>query len=129
MNSYREQSQLLKALAHPVRLQILDALREESQCVCHLTALLNKRQAYISQQLAVLREAGLVVDEKEGLNVFYRVSDERVFQVMDALREPSDGREEGKAAILRLQQRATEPLAGCPCPKCTGVDMAIAAAC
>jgi len=122
MNSYRKQSQILKALAHPVRLQILDALREESQCVCHLTTLLNKRQAYISQQLAVLREAGLVVDEKEGQNVFYRLSDERVFRVLDALREAPDGRSV-------IQQRATERLAGCPCPKCTGVDLAIAAAC
>jgi len=122
MNAYREQSQILKALAHPVRLQILDALREESQCVCHLTTLLNKRQAYISQQLAVLREAALVVDEKEGQNVFYRLSGERVFRVLDALREAPDGRSV-------IQQRATERLAGCPCPKCTAVDMAIAAAC
>jgi len=125
MSPYRKQSQILKALAHPVRLQILDALREESECVCHLTTLLGKRQAYISQQLSVLREAGLVVDEKEGLNVFYRVSDERVFRILDALREAPDGRK----VIIRLQQRATEPLAGCPCPKCTAVDMAIAAAC
>jgi len=122
MNAYREQSQILKALAHPVRLQILDALREESECVCHLTTLLGKRQAYISQQLSVLREAGLVVDEKEGLNVFYRVSDERVFRILDALREAPDGRR-------AIQQRATERLAGCPCPKCTAVDLAIAAAC
>lgn len=52
--------------------------------------MLNKRQACISQQLAVLRETGLVVDEKERLNGFYRVSDEKVSRVLDALQEALD---------------------------------------
>lgn len=48
---------LLKAIAHPERLRLLAALRDGNQCVCHLTALLEKRQPYVSQQLAYLREA------------------------------------------------------------------------
>ena len=64
-----------KALAHPVRLQILDMLRGGELCVCHMETALGKRQAYISQQLMVLRDAGLVESRKEGLSVYYRLTD------------------------------------------------------
>ena len=53
-----------KALAHPIRLQILVALRQSEACVCHLEALLGKRQAYISQQIGVLKQAGLLSDHR-----------------------------------------------------------------
>jgi DNA-binding transcriptional ArsR family regulator len=57
---YTDAAVRFKALAHPVRLQILDMLRSGEVCVCHMEAVLGKRQAYISQQLMVLRDAGLV---------------------------------------------------------------------
>ena len=59
MAPYKNAALRLKALAHPVRLQILDMLRADDEvCVCHMEAAFGKRQAYISQQLMVLREAG-----------------------------------------------------------------------
>ena len=58
---YDEATIRLKAMAHPVRLQILDMLRGGDEvCVCHMEAALRRRQAYISQQLMVLRDANLV---------------------------------------------------------------------
>ena len=48
---FSQQADYFKALAHPVRLQILTILRQEEACVCHLEAILHKRQAYISQQV------------------------------------------------------------------------------
>lgn len=63
-----------KALAHPVRLQILDMLRERELYVYEIEAALQKRQSYVSQQLIVLREAGLVVSQREGLHVRYRLA-------------------------------------------------------
>jgi DNA-binding transcriptional ArsR family regulator len=51
---YTDATVRFKALAHPVRLQILDMLRSGEVCVCHMETALGKRQAYISQQLMVL---------------------------------------------------------------------------
>lgn len=55
-------------------MQILLAIGHEHACVCHLEKVLGMRQAAISQQLMLLREAGLVETEKIGRNVFYRVT-------------------------------------------------------
>ena len=74
MRDYTEQAQLFKTLAHPVRLQILEILRHGEACVCHMEALLGRRQPYISQQLMALRDARLVDSHKDGLNVFYTLS-------------------------------------------------------
>ena len=72
-NLYKSQSDLFKILAHPVRLSILEILREGEQCVCHMEAMLDLRQAYISQHLMVLREAGVLADRRDGWNIYYRV--------------------------------------------------------
>jgi DNA-binding transcriptional ArsR family regulator len=113
-NSFRPSTQLLKALAHPARLRLLNALRENEECVCHLTALLRQRQAYISQQLMFLRRAGLIEDRKEGVRIYYRVKDPRVFDVLDAVN-----------ALAGMKKARTEPsmVAACPCPKCSGKEM------
>lgn len=114
MNVYQQQARVFQALAHPVRLHILDLLSREEACVCHLTAALGRRQPYVSQQLAALREAGLVADRKDGLMVYYRLSDERVRDLLS-----------GGADILRSQgievefaPVPTSPLSDCPCPRC-----------
>jgi DNA-binding transcriptional ArsR family regulator len=94
-----------KALAHPVRLQILDMLRQGELCVCHIEAALDKRQAYISQQLMTLREAGLVSSRKDGLKVFYRLSDPRLENVLDA-------------ALGSLVTDEPDVFDDCRCPRC-----------
>ena len=109
-DSYDSQAKLFKALMHPARLAILDVLRTGEACVCHLEAALGYRQAYLSQQLMVLREAGLVDDQRDGWNVYYRVSKPDVFSVIDAAR-----------ATLGDHKRAAIPLAipSCACPHCS----------
>lgn len=104
---------LLKALAHPERLRLLAALREGDQCVCHLTALLEQRQPYVSQQLGYLREAGLVIDYREGLNVHYRIRDPRVFALLDAAAELT-----GQGEVFRHVRLSPRAEADCPCPRC-----------
>lgn len=113
MDAYAQLTEITKALAHPVRLQILDMLRGGEACVCHLEAVLGQRQAYISQQLARLREAGLVVDRRDGLNVFYALADESVAGLLDALHAAAVS-VSGEA--LRLPRVAAS--ASCTCPKC-----------
>ncbi len=102
---YEEWAGRCKALAHPVRLQILELLRQGEVCVCHIRVVLEKRQAYISQQLMVLREAGLVETRKDGLRVFYRLADPHVEALLGAMfgAAPTD---------------APTPVEGCPCPRC-----------
>ena len=107
--SYRLPTQVLKALAHPARLKILNALRDDEECVCHLTALLRQRQAYVSQQLMFLRQAGLIEDRKDGLRVYYRIKDPRVFDVLNVV-NALVGEKDG---IVEHQVLAT-----CPCPRC-----------
>ncbi len=104
---------LLKALAHPTRLCILQVLAQEEACVCHLTAVTGQRQANISQHLTVLREAGLVQDRRDGVLVYYRLADPRLWEALALLCEV------GCAACERpLRSVPHSPVPGCPCPKC-----------
>ncbi len=86
MNAYDRLAELLKVLAHPVRLKILDILCGGEQCVCYMEAALHLRQAYVSQQLSRLRKAGLVADRKDGLRVYYRITDRAVMRMVDQAR-------------------------------------------
>ncbi len=79
---YETQSDIFKIFSHPVRLQILDEVRRRQACVCHLQAVTGRPQAYISQQLRLMREAGMVLDEKDGQNVFYRLRDDEIAQLL-----------------------------------------------
>ena len=109
-NNYQTQSNLFKALNHPVRLAILDVLRLDEACVCHLEAILGQRQAYISQQLAVLREADIIHDRRDGWNNYYRVKDPKIFDLIDASRK----------FIFKdaaMEQNSLVPKQ-CLCPKC-----------
>jgi len=89
-SSYQQMAQLLRLLSHPARLCILDALRRrEEACVCHLQTVLKQRQPYVSQQLRALRDAGLVDSRREGLYIYYRLSDPQVMRVLDAILGPA----------------------------------------
>lgn len=72
-----------KALAHPLRIHILDALRDRERSVGELKELLGVETPNVSQQLAVLRGKNLVKTRKEGNNVFYSVSDPTIFELLD----------------------------------------------
>lgn len=76
---------MFQALAHPVRLQILEALAHRPLCVCELVDLTGRRQAYISQHLALLRQVELVHTERSGLNIFYRVNAARLADALQVL--------------------------------------------
>ena len=70
----REQSrQLLKALADPIRLDVIHALAQGERCVCDLTGELNLSQSKLSFHLRVLRKAGLLTDRQSGRWIYYRL--------------------------------------------------------
>ena len=73
-----EAADFLKKFAHPSRLMVACALVEGEKSVRDLEDTLGIRQPGLSQQIAELRESGLVVGRKEGKNMFYRLADHRV---------------------------------------------------
>ena len=106
MSGFDKPASLFKTLMHPARLEILEALRDGEHCVCHLEAAVGYRQAYISQQLSLLREAGLVQDRRDGWNNYYHVVQPRVFEVLDA------------AQAVTGAKAQPRKVAACPCPQC-----------
>ena len=110
MKIYEQETKLYKSLMHPTRLAILDMLREGEACVCHMEATFGNRQAYISQQLMVLKEAGLVEVRRDGLNIYYRVIRPEIFGVLDAMRAVT-----GKRPMAAKPKRNV-----CTCPNCIG---------
>ena len=70
---YERRAAIAKALGHPSRLMIVDALQEGERCVCELTELVGADQSTVSRHLAVLKSAGLVDTRKEGPMIFYRL--------------------------------------------------------
>jgi len=70
---YAARARIAKALAHPSRLLMLEAMEGKERCVCELTELVGADQSTVSKHLAVLKQAGLVEDRKEGVMVYYRV--------------------------------------------------------
>lgn len=114
--AHKQQTQLFQALSHPVRLRILDILARQEACVCHLTAVLGRRQPYVSQQLAILREAGLVVDRREGTLIYYRLADERLGQLVAESRALA-GICAGEDLVFPTVPEGA--VKGCPCPRCS----------
>ncbi len=102
-SGYEEAAAVFQLLSHPVRLHILDELRRGEACVCHLQAVLQRPQAYVSQNLRVLREAAVVAGERDGLNVYYHIVDDRVWRLLSEMLGPA-------------QDERTVP--ACPCPRC-----------
>lgn len=111
MGEFEDKARLFRILSHPTRLKILDMLRGGEECVCHMQSVLGKRQAYVSQQLIVLRDAGMVTDRKEGLNVFYTLADQAVADMLDAVLGPAEER-------AHCDQTA--------CPRCDASEPAVA---
>lgn len=83
---FNETAELLKVLAHPVRLCIVKGLIENGSCnVSHMQGCLELPQSTISQHLQKLRAAGIVKGERNGLEITYSISDERVIKIVDTL--------------------------------------------
>lgn len=70
---YESQAKILKALAHPTRLFIVDELSRGERCVCELTDLIGVEMPTVSRHLSQLKDAGILEDEKRGSQVFYRL--------------------------------------------------------
>ena len=79
-------ARLLKALAHPTRLRIIDILQSEEICVKNIGDRMDVQQANLSQHLSILRNCGIVSTCREGNKVCYSIRDQRAVEVLDALK-------------------------------------------
>lgn len=85
MEKIERASGCLKALAHPLRLQVLCALQEGEKNVQQLEQLLGTTQANMSQHLRLMKEKEILMARKEANQVFYSVKDARTFKLLDLL--------------------------------------------
>ena len=113
MSDVREfKASLFQALAHPTRLQILEILRRGELSVGAILTKVDRDQANVSQHLTSLRLRGLVVNRKDGNQVFYSVRDPFLFGILDQMRAYSAAHLAEHMALLRrfkAESLDTEP--------------------
>lgn len=77
------QAEILSALCHPNRIKIIKSLRNTILCNCELIPMLKLEQSNLSRHLKILENAGILISVKEGLRVNYKISDKRIFDLLD----------------------------------------------
>ena len=107
MSKAQKISAVLVQMAHPARLAILLSIGNDEACVCHLEALLGRRQAYISQHLMALRDAGILRTRREGKFIFYRLRDPMLLKLIELA-----------ARMENVDISDVPTSATCNCPNC-----------
>src|SRR4030042_3112215 len=74
---------ILKALAQPTRLKILELLRNGERCICEIVPALNGEQSNISRHVSLMQKSNLVTTRKDGVRVMVKVKDQKIFDVLD----------------------------------------------
>ncbi len=104
-----ERTRVLKAMAHPSRLLVLERLVAGECCVCDLQRLVGSDMSTVSKHLALMRRAGLVEDRREGLKIFYRLRVPCVMRFLDCV---DAVRDEGPPVQLSATRRSRVAPAG-----------------
>lgn len=92
---YASRVRILKALAHPTRLFLVEELASRERCVCELTERIGDDISTVSKHLAVLREAGVVSSERRGQQIFYRLRVPCVLEIFGCIEDVLSGDEVG----------------------------------
>lgn len=108
-------SQVLAILGNPFRIRLVMTLWAQEACVCHLEALLKKRQAYISQHLMALRELNLLETRRDGKYIYYRLANE---EIIDLIKKAGLIAGFDQEKLPRKQD--IQVLDKCICPNCDG---------
>ena len=82
---YKGRAKILKALAHPSRLMMVDALADKARCVCELRDLVGADISTVSKHLTILKNAGIVQDERRGTMIYYHLLTPCVLNFFDCL--------------------------------------------
>ena len=113
---FRYHAKLLKALAHPRRLEIIHLLRERELTVSQIFTMLDLPQANISQHLQILRQAHVVSTTRKGKLIFYTLSHKNFIKASDLIREVIIKQNHGNSVPLELKEKMLDmmPLATDP---------------
>jgi len=98
-------ARVLKAMAHATRLFILEELEKEERCVCDLTAMIGADISTVSKHLSVLKQAGIVLDDKRGNQVFYRLRVPCILNFFGCVESVLQNRAKEHAASLEAVRR------------------------
>lgn len=101
---YEARARVIKALAHPTRLVIVDTLAQGERCVCDLQAIIGADMSTVSKHLSLLRQAGLVEDEKRGNQVFYHLLMPCIDRFMSCIDEATQTRLAREQGVTRAGQ-------------------------
>ena len=82
MNPNVLQANFFKAIAHPLRIKILNALKDHNRCVCDMADLIGEGQPQVSRALAQLKQAGLVISKKKGTKTCYRLKSKEAVKLL-----------------------------------------------
>jgi ArsR family transcriptional regulator len=92
-------AEVLKTLAQPTRLKILECLRNGERCICEIVPTINGEQSNISRHISLMQKNHLVTTRKDGVKVMVRVKDQKVFEILDKV-----------SLILKNQMKEQEKL-------------------
>ncbi|MBL7214542.1 MAG: winged helix-turn-helix transcriptional regulator [Phycisphaerae bacterium] len=84
---FEKQAQIAKAIAHPVRVAVLEYLRPGEQCVCDIAAAVKTERSNLSKHLSVMTSAGVLGSRKDGLKVMYRIKTPCVLRFLDCIKD------------------------------------------
>ena len=104
---------IFKVLGAPFRIELLLCIGNGEACVCHLEAHLDKRQAYISQHLMVLRDAGILKTRRDGKYIFYRIADLKILELIESAGNTMNIPTEAYTQISESRKQDN-----CVCPMC-----------
>ncbi|MDT8421999.1 MAG: metalloregulator ArsR/SmtB family transcription factor [Desulfuromonadales bacterium] len=95
-------ARVLKAMAHPTRLFIIEELEKGEQCVCDLTAMIGADISTVSKHLSVLKQAGIVFDDKRGNQVFYHLRVPCILNFFGCVESVLESRAKDQVAYLTV---------------------------
>ena len=78
-------AEVLKALAQPTRLKILEMIRNGERCICEIVPAINGEQSNISRHISVMQKSHLITTRKDGVKVMIKVRDPRIFEILDTV--------------------------------------------
>ena len=93
---------VLKAMAHPTRLFIIEELEKDERCVCDLTDQIGADVSTVSKHLSVLKQAGIVVDDKRGNQVFYKLRVPCILNFFGCVESVLESNARDKASLLEV---------------------------
>ncbi|MBN1909078.1 MAG: winged helix-turn-helix transcriptional regulator, partial [Pirellulales bacterium] len=99
---YEARARVIKAMAHPTRLFIVEELaRVEERCVCELTEMIGADMSTVSRHLALLKEAGIIEDRKQGSMVFYRLRMKCVLKFLECVESVLAANAQRQQSLIR----------------------------